>query len=306
MTRISSLALIAAISQTSPALAARQLDGIWSYPGGQIRVKQKGSSVVGSLVSPIEGCPLKKGAPVLNGMLLEDSLTGEIQVCQQGDGCAASTKAFVILLVAQDKGKMSGALHLQKTECRAPDVGERGGLTLQRSAQQAGAGDKTEAKGVPTSQAGTSPGQAKAPNDLKLAERAKKALDLMQGGAVALSEGRIEDARARFVSATEVDPARAEAYNGVGVTYYVRQQYTDALAWYKRGLEVDTDFGDSYYNMACIYAQEGKKELALRYLKIAILNRYLAKNDPKEILEDQDFASLKEDPDFLEVIKLAQ
>ena len=29
---------------------------------------------------------------------------------------------------------------------------------------------------------------------------------------------------------------------------------------------MEPDFGDAYYNMACIYALQGKTEMALRYL----------------------------------------
>ncbi len=70
-----------------------------------------------------------------------------------------------------------------------------------------------------------------------------------------------------------------------GVTFYARGDFDEALAWYKRALEADPRFGDAYYNMACLYALQGHKPLALRYLRLAALNRY------------SDEAQLQEDPD---------
>ena len=54
----------------------------------------------------------------------------------------------------------------------------------------------------------------------------------------------------------------------------MRNDLDRALEWYKKALVVDPDFGDAYYNMACVYALQGQKELALRYLQIAALNGY--------------------------------
>ena len=54
----------------------------------------------------------------------------------------------------------------------------------------------------------------------------------------------------------------------------MRNDLARALEWYKKALAVDPDFGDAYYNMACVYALEGQKEMALRYLQIAALNGY--------------------------------
>jgi Flp pilus assembly protein TadD len=96
----------------------------------------------------------------------------------------------------------------------------------------------------------------------------------MRDGAAYLNEGNFEQARKRFLAALDEDPTVPEAYNGVGVTYRMRNDLPRALDWYKRALAVDPDFGDAYYNMACVYAMRGEKEMALRYLQIAALNGY--------------------------------
>src|SRR5207237_5817710 len=46
-------------------------------------------------------------------------------------------------------------------------------------------------------------------------------------GAAYLEEGRFERARKAFREALEKDPQRAEAYNGVGVTYYARGDFDE-------------------------------------------------------------------------------
>ncbi len=44
----------------------------------------------------------------------------------------------------------------------------------------------------------------------------------------------------------------------------MRNDLPAALGWYKKALAVDPDFGDAYYNMACVYALQGERTLALR------------------------------------------
>src|SRR5207244_10906753 len=92
--------------------------------------------------------------------------------------------------------------------------------------------------------------------------------------------------------AMEKDPQRAEAWNGMGVTYYARGDYDEALAWYKRSLEADPRFGDAYYNMACVYALQAHKDLAFAYLRMAALNHY----SERELMDkDPDLVSLRDD-----------
>jgi TPR repeat protein len=76
----------------------------------------------------------------------------------------------------------------------------------------------------------------------------------------------------------------------VGVTYYGRHDYEMALEWYKKALEIDSNFSDAYYNMACVYALQGERTLALRYLQIAAVNGYVT---AEGVDGDSDLASLR-------------
>jgi tetratricopeptide (TPR) repeat protein len=121
-------------------------------------------------------------------------------------------------------------------------------------------------------------------------ERRARARAILRDGAAWLDEGNFERARERFLEALEVDAGIPEAYNGVGVTYRMRNDLPAALGWYKRALAVDPDFGDAYYNMACAYALRGERTLALRYLQIAAMNGYVT---AEGVDRDADLTSLR-------------
>ena len=73
-----------------------------------------------------------------------------------------------------------------------------------------------------------------------------------------------------------------------------------ALDWYKKALAVDPDFGDAYYNMACVYAVRGQKDLALRYLQIAALNGYAS---AEGIDADPDLSTLHDEAGYRALLK---
>ena len=127
-----------------------------------------------------------------------------------------------------------------------------------------------------------------------------RAREILRDGAAWLQEGNFEAARRRFLDAIEVDDGIPEAFNGVGVTYRMRNDLTRALEWYKRALTVDPDFGDAYYNMACVYAMEGRKDLALRYLQIAAMNGYAT---AEGIDGDPDLAPVREEPGYKALVR---
>jgi hypothetical protein len=114
-----------------------------------------------------------------------------------------------------------------------------------------------------------------------------------------LATGEFEKARGVFLEALAKEPTRAEAYNGVGVSFYGRLDLDEALAWYKRALEADPQFGDAYYNIACAYALLHRKPLAFRYLRLAALNRYFER---QKFEEDPDLESLLGEPEMKELL----
>jgi len=280
--------LLAALAATA-ARAAPPLDGDYDSPLGRVHIAAGEQGVTGTLVAPSALCPFRPGTEVLRGTLLDDSLAGQILVCLGGRSCREKEAwSGAVLLVGP--GQLSGAVHVAARGCVGP-FGKKGGVTLARS----GAATPTPTS---TSTAASTAARVSAPADAKV--RREKARKLLRDGAGHLAEGSFEQARRRFLEAIEVDPEVPEAYNGVGVTWRMRNDLGAALAWYKKALAVDPDFGDAYYNMACVYALEGKPALALRYLKIAYLNGYATADG---IAQDPDLASLRESPEYHSLVR---
>ena len=136
----------------------------------------------------------------------------------------------------------------------------------------------------------------------------ERALAIVGDGKKLLDTGDAEGARAKFIEATTVDPTMAQAFVGVGVTYYVRERYDEALDWYKKAIDANPGVPDSYYNTACVYALRSTKSAdpseqaelrkqALRYIRCALMNGYI---DLKTLEEDEkgDLKALKGDPTF--------
>jgi hypothetical protein len=264
--------------------APPRITGDYDSPLGRVRVEGDGTTYRATLVTPSAPCPFTKGEQVLRATLLDDSLAGEVRVCQTG--CAAAEAWAKGVLLVGPKG-LSGAVHVA-AGCQAP-IGRNGGIAFARAPPSARASAGPSSPGAkPAPATRPSPGAT---------ERARAAL---RDGATWLQEGNFEKARARFEEAVALDPRRPEAYNGVGVTWRMRDDFKVALQWYKKALSIDPDFGDAYYNMACVYALSGQPDLALRYLQIAAVNGYAT---AEGIGEDPDLASLRDLPAYRALVR---
>ncbi|MBK9516934.1 MAG: tetratricopeptide repeat protein [Anaeromyxobacter sp.] len=277
------------------APAAPVVSGSYDSPLGRVEVRGDGTSFTGRLVAPAGPCRFAAGEEVLKGTLLDDSLAGQVRLCLTGPGCQPEAWARTVLLVAP--GGLAGAAHVA-TGCSAP-LGRSGGLTFGRVTRAAGPKAAPRARPPPPLPGGPPPVAAAASAPPSQARR-EQARALLRDGAAWLQEGNFERARRRFLEAIDVDPTLPEAFNGVGVTYRMRDDLPVALAWYKRSLAVDPDFGDAYYNMACVYALQGQTELALRYLQIAAVNGYAT---AEGIDEDADLSSLRGTPAYRALVK---
>ncbi|HEX9050308.1 MAG TPA: tetratricopeptide repeat protein [Anaeromyxobacter sp.] len=261
-----------ALSATAGA-GAPLIHGEYDSPLGRVRVEGDGASFRGVLVVPSRACPFRAGDEVLRATLLDDSLAGQLRVCLSGTSCRAREEWASVVLLASD-ASLSGAAHVAAKGCRAPPVGKKGGIAFRRASA-----------GAP------GPAVTRAPASSSRA-RARR---ILRDGAAWLAEGNFEQARRRFLDAIDVDASIPEAYNGVGVTYRMRNELGRALDWYKKALAIDPDFGDAYYNMACVYALQGSKDMALRYLQIAAMNGYATAGGMDG---DPDLESVRAEPGY--------
>jgi Flp pilus assembly protein TadD len=325
------LACAAAPAQAAP------LDGTWEGPMGAVAFRRKGSSVEGVLQVPRLGVPFKAGSKVLRGTMLGDTLAVQVRMPLQGCSRRESWAAGMLLL-AMNGNLLTGAVHVAEAGCRGSLLGKNGGLAVRRIPDDLvieALADLRAERGsgvVAAPREGTRPprpalprearaedvgeqgvaqaaeerlplGQLErraAPDDAFRQMRRAQAQTVMAEGASFLQEGRFEQAREKFIEAICIDPTTPEAYNGVGVSHYGRQQHAEAEGWYRRALAVDPDFGDAYYNLACLHAVAGRKDAAFRLLELAVKNGYTT---DASLDRDPDLAGLRDDPRFAKIRK---
>ncbi len=283
-----------------------QLVGKWASNLGVIKIQQHGKHIDGRLIWAAETCPFQKGYQVLKGILLEDSLSGKWRYCLKGKQCEGNQWAPVVMLVARGGRVLSGAAHYRPSVCRVGGKRKGSGIMIRKLRKKPQA-PKPDPK-PDIAQAATPFKDEKGnlleeeiktpdPNDFTNNQAGWR--ENMQVGKSHLERGLFERGRSAFLSAIDLDPTRPEAYNGVGVTYYARSDYEKALFWYKKSLEVNPDFQDAFYNMACIYALMKKNQLAIRYLNIALLNGYV---EHQVMEQDADLQNLRSDPRYKEIL----
>ncbi len=304
--------LVGILSSPGARADEASLTGVWSSPRGRLDVAQQSDRVVGEGIAK---CNPAANGHLLEADVLEDSLSGQIYVCLQGCDKGPAWVP-VLLLIGADGKSMAGTSTLPKG-CKAA-LGPNGSLILKRQTQLAGElaiqapapqpskpprspkqPERTAALEPLPKEPPKEPGPpvAREPREPKEPSRESpvaraKAIELARDGAAFQNEGKFEQARRRFQQAIEIDPYYAEGYNGIGVTFFARNDLTEALRWYKRALGADPSFGDAYYNMACVYALQNRKSLALRYLRTAFHKGFTS----REVMrDDPDLAALHGD-----------
>ena len=315
-------------SATAPSLS-----GPWLLNGAHLELKQDGATVVGTLASAGGPCAVPVGTELLRGSLLDDSLAAQVRLCLVSAACGADpANALAVLLVTN---QLTGGVHAEAAcaaDVRAltlrkpgtaqaltppPDnsrlshtpppkprkLASSDAPSPDRAADRTRSSQRVASAAAEFHAPATEPAResADAPASPQLVRTEIAGPDaLLLRGLAELQDGRFEAARKLFREALRKEPECVEAYNGVGVTFYARGDYDEALAWYKRAIEVDPRFGDAYYNMACLYALQGQKQLAFRYLRLAALNHY---SELEQLLADPDLASLHGDPQLKDLVE---
>jgi hypothetical protein len=253
------------------AASAAPLAGMFTSPMGLVQLREAADgSVTGTVADPQNPCGIPKGTVVLSGVRLDDSVAGSLKTCKlAADGCEGMIDGEMILLITRGGTQLSGTAHLEPGKCKTP-LGEA--ITMK----------KAGAARAPT------PPRPKV-TDLQRAEQlAREAQPLLQAG-------NAEEARKKCQEAVKIDPVFSQGYNCVGVSYYLRDRFDEALEQYKKALESDPANRDVYYNIGCVHAVQGRITEALDYLKLALLNGYI---DIQTLSTDSDLKNLNGNPVF--------
>jgi tetratricopeptide (TPR) repeat protein len=116
------------------------------------------------------------------------------------------------------------------------------------------------------------------------------------------------------------DARAASIYSNLGTAYFARKQYELASEAYQTALKLNPnvfeshgsfgsmlqernieDRGKFHYYMAKLYAKGGRNDLALQYLRKALEEGF---KDKKKIEEDPEFESLRDLPEFKDLLAL--
>ena len=292
---------------TTASWAQGRSRGVYRTGLGYVKLMVGGGRLSGVMVRKSPHCGFEKGEEVLSGVVENGTFTGTLRLCKVGEGCSGEVRAFTVGVVAGKGRRLSGSVHVPKDHCAIAGLEGEKGVIFQRMARQRpnreneaqvepadelGGGEEgdSRANGLigPTHQFGTYDPRAAATEQTPL----RKAL---REGERLLHAGRFLEARKAFERAKRIDSNDPVAYNGIGVTFYGMRDYRKAEQMYRQSIAVGPNFGDAYYNLACIFALTGRRQSALGYLKIAVLNGFVFDQD---LARDADLRSIREMSEF--------
>ena len=107
---------------------------------------------------------------------------------------------------------------------------------------------------------------------------AKKADEWFEKGNMAMSSGYNNVAIRFFKKAIEIDPNYLESYINIGLLYSKEGDTEKAISYYEKAIAVDPDFTKAHYNLGTVYAEKGKSDKAIsEFKKCLSINPNLAK-----------------------------
>jgi tetratricopeptide (TPR) repeat protein len=139
-------------------------------------------------------------------------------------------------------------------------------------------------------------------------------------GTIYFAQKRYSRATSSYKRALKLAPASASIYSNLGTAYFAVKKYKEAWVAYNTAVQLDPEVFEHHstygvllqertvderarfhYYMAKIYAGQGRRDLALQYIRKALEEGF---TDRKKFLQDPEFASLRELPEFKELLKL--
>ncbi len=96
-----------------------------------------------------------------------------------------------------------------------------------------------------------------------------------------------------------IEDKNLNAWVRLSTAYIQKKDYDNAFTALQKAV-TKGDHPNLWYNLSCIYAKKNLKEKSLEALRKSIIAGYAAS---EQTINDEDFASIKSDKDFLEVIE---
>ncbi len=90
-------------------------------------------------------------------------------------------------------------------------------------------------------------------------------------------------------------------YNNVAMHYYNKKEYTKALEYFQKSIEINDKYWQAYYNKSCTYSLLWQKTEAIQTLKQALeIDNKTFKEKAKK---DSDFDSIRNEEDYINLVK---
>ena len=139
-------------------------------------------------------------------------------------------------------------------------------------------------------------------------------------GTVLYSEKKYRSAISRYHKALSIAPETASIWSNLGTAWYARGNYVEMSKCYAKALEIDpavfeahnsvgttmqdravADKARYHYEMARIYAQAGKNDMALQYLRKSLEEGF---KDKDKLSKMPEFAGLRNTAEYKDLLTL--
>ena len=109
-----------------------------------------------------------------------------------------------------------------------------------------------------------------------------------------------------FKRAIELDNSNPEYHYNLGLTYYFKGMFQEEESSYMNVLAIEPDdlkinpvLANTYFSLACLYAQQGKKDQAFNQLEKLLT---IAPTTLYDNINDRDLDSLRDDPRYKQLL----
>jgi tetratricopeptide (TPR) repeat protein len=139
-------------------------------------------------------------------------------------------------------------------------------------------------------------------------------------GTIFYAEKRYGKAATCYKRALKLAPASASIYSNLGTAYFGEKKYKEAWEAYNTAFQLDPEVFEHrntygvllqertveerakfHYYLAKIYAKQGQNDRALQYIRKALEEGF---TDRKKFLQDPEFATMRDLPEFKELLKM--